>query len=41
MGKSLGNVVDSLDVIHGIELQTLQDKLLSGNLVASEDLECL
>ena len=36
MSKSLGNVVDPLDVIHGIELQALHDKLLAGNLAASE-----
>ncbi|KAL2192998.1 tRNA synthetases class I-domain-containing protein [Corynascus similis CBS 632.67] len=36
MSKSLGNVVDPLDVISGIELQTLHDKLLTGNLAASE-----
>jgi valyl-tRNA synthetase len=32
MSKSLGNVIDPLDVIHGIELQSLHDKLLTGNL---------
>ena len=36
MSKSLGNVVDPLDVIRGIELQALHDKLLSGNLAPSE-----
>ncbi|KAK4161186.1 mitochondrial valine--tRNA ligase [Cladorrhinum sp. PSN259] len=36
MSKSLGNVVDPLDVISGIELQSLHDKLLTGNLAASE-----
>ncbi|ODV65063.1 hypothetical protein HYPBUDRAFT_114062 [Hyphopichia burtonii NRRL Y-1933] len=32
MSKSLGNVIDPLDVIAGIPLQGLHDKLLSGNL---------
>jgi valyl-tRNA synthetase len=36
MSKSLGNVVDPLDVISGIELQTLHDKLLTGNIAPSE-----
>ncbi|KAK0759195.1 hypothetical protein N5P37_008077 [Trichoderma harzianum] len=36
MSKSLGNVIDPLDVIRGIELQALHDKLLTGNLAASE-----
>ncbi|KAG6041163.1 hypothetical protein E4U41_005801 [Claviceps citrina] len=36
MSKSLGNVIDPLDVISGTELQALHDKLLSGNLAASE-----
>jgi valyl-tRNA synthetase len=36
MSKSLGNVVDPLDVIRGIELQALHDKLLIGNLAPSE-----
>ncbi|KAI9149980.1 valyl-tRNA synthetase [Paramyrothecium foliicola] len=36
MSKSLGNVIDPLDVIHGIELQTLHDKLLTGNLAPAE-----
>lgn len=36
MSKSLGNVIDPLDIISGIELQALHDKLLSGNLAASE-----
>jgi valyl-tRNA synthetase len=36
MSKSLGNVVDPLDVISGIELQTLHDKLTMGNLHPSE-----
>lgn len=32
MSKSLGNVIDPVDVIEGIELQALHDKLLVGNL---------
>lgn len=32
MSKSLGNVIDPLDVITGIPLQGLHDKLLTGNL---------
>ncbi|KAJ5407966.1 Valine--tRNA ligase [Penicillium cosmopolitanum] len=36
MSKSLGNVVDPLDVMEGIPLQTLHDKLLLGNLADKE-----
>lgn len=36
MSKSLGNVVDPLDVISGTELQKLHDKLLQGNLHPDE-----
>ncbi|KAF4437473.1 valyl-tRNA synthetase, partial [Fusarium albosuccineum] len=36
MSKSLGNVVDPLDVIRGIELEALHDKLLTGNLAPTE-----
>ncbi|XP_062825661.1 valine--tRNA ligase, mitochondrial isoform X1 [Anolis carolinensis] len=32
MSKSLGNVIDPLDVIHGAPLQILQEKLRSSNL---------
>jgi valyl-tRNA synthetase len=32
MSKSLGNVIDPIDVIQGIPLDTLQDKLRNGNL---------
>ncbi|KAF7546042.1 hypothetical protein G7046_g9425 [Stylonectria norvegica] len=36
MSKSLGNVVDPLDVISGIKLETLHEKLTQGNLHPSE-----
>jgi valyl-tRNA synthetase len=36
MSKSLGNVVDPQDVIYGIPLQKLHDKLLIGNLNPTE-----
>ncbi|XHG02564.1 hypothetical protein AWENTII_005911 [Aspergillus wentii] len=36
MSKSLGNVIDPLDVMEGIELQTLHSKLLTGNLADKE-----
>ena len=36
MSKSLGNVVDPLDVIYGTELQALHDKLQLGNLHPNE-----
>ncbi|KZF26102.1 valyl-tRNA synthetase-like protein [Xylona heveae TC161] len=36
MSKSLGNVIDPLDVMHGISLQALHDKLLVGNLDPKE-----
>uniref|UniRef100_A0A672Z2W6 Valine--tRNA ligase, mitochondrial n=1 Tax=Sphaeramia orbicularis TaxID=375764 RepID=A0A672Z2W6_9TELE len=32
MSKSLGNVIDPLDVIHGISLERLQEKVKEGNL---------
>ncbi|EHA21527.1 hypothetical protein ASPNIDRAFT_194077 [Aspergillus niger ATCC 1015] len=36
MSKSLGNVVDPLDVMEGIQLQELHAKLLTGNLAEKE-----
>jgi valyl-tRNA synthetase len=36
MSKSLGNVIDPLDVMQGVALQTLHDKLLQGNLDPKE-----
>ncbi|KAI0116842.1 tRNA synthetases class I-domain-containing protein [Daldinia grandis] len=36
MSKSLGNVIDPLDVISGIPLETLHEKLAMGNLHPSE-----
>ncbi|PYH89225.1 valyl-tRNA synthetase [Aspergillus ellipticus CBS 707.79] len=36
MSKSLGNVIDPVDVMEGIELQQLHDKLLLGNLDPKE-----
>lgn len=36
MSKSLGNVVDPLDIIAGIPLQQLHEKLLAGNLDPKE-----
>jgi valyl-tRNA synthetase len=36
MSKSLGNVIDPLDVIQGISLQDLHKKLLTGNLHPNE-----
>lgn len=36
MSKSLGNVVDPLDVISGIKLETLHEKLHQGNLHPNE-----
>ncbi|KAF3923953.1 hypothetical protein ABW21_db0200057 [Orbilia brochopaga] len=36
MSKSLGNVIDPLDVIYGIQLQGLHDKLSGGNLDPKE-----
>jgi valyl-tRNA synthetase len=36
MSKSLGNVVDPLDVIQGLSLEKLHEKLYEGNLEAAE-----
>ncbi|KAJ9157962.1 hypothetical protein NKR23_g596 [Pleurostoma richardsiae] len=36
MSKSLGNVIDPIDIINGIELQALHEKLLTGNLAPTE-----
>jgi len=36
MSKSLGNVIDPLEVIHGIELEALQAKVEGGNLPLKE-----
>ncbi|CAM9022289.1 unnamed protein product [Wickerhamomyces anomalus] len=36
MSKSLGNVIDPLDVVTGISLEDLHSKLLGGNLAAKE-----
>lgn len=36
MSKSLGNVVDPIDVIHGLPLQELHTKLYEGNLDEKE-----
>lgn len=36
MSKSLGNVIDPLDVIKGIQLDDLHAKLLTGNLAPTE-----
>ncbi|XP_023665597.1 valine--tRNA ligase, mitochondrial [Paramormyrops kingsleyae] len=36
MSKSLGNVIDPLDIISGVSLQRLQDKIKDGNLEPRE-----
>ena len=36
MSKSLGNVIDPLDVVDGITLELLQKRLETGNLDPSE-----
>ncbi|KAJ0055151.1 hypothetical protein NL108_011177, partial [Boleophthalmus pectinirostris] len=38
MSKSLGNVIDPLDVIHGSSLESLQQKVRAGNLDPREQL---
>uniref|UniRef100_A0A3B3Z7Q5 Valine--tRNA ligase, mitochondrial n=1 Tax=Periophthalmus magnuspinnatus TaxID=409849 RepID=A0A3B3Z7Q5_9GOBI len=38
MSKSLGNVIDPLDVIHGTSLESLQQKVRAGNLDPREQL---
>ncbi|XP_041868178.1 valine--tRNA ligase, mitochondrial isoform X2 [Melanotaenia boesemani] len=38
MSKSLGNVIDPLDVIHGVSPQRLQEKVKGGNLDPREQL---
>ncbi|XP_072303922.1 valine--tRNA ligase, mitochondrial isoform X1 [Eucyclogobius newberryi] len=38
MSKSLGNVIDPLDVIHGTSLENLQQKVRAGNLDPREQL---
>ncbi|XP_014845519.1 PREDICTED: valine--tRNA ligase, mitochondrial-like [Poecilia mexicana] len=41
MSKSLGNVIDPLDVMHGASLQRLQEKVKEGNLDPKEQLVAL
>ena len=41
MSKTLGNVIDPLEVIDGCELQTLIDKLKNGNLDPKEVQRCI
>lgn len=36
MSKSLGNVIDPLDVIQGLPLEKLHEKLYEGNIEAAE-----
>uniref|UniRef100_A0A8D3BGY8 Valine--tRNA ligase n=1 Tax=Scophthalmus maximus TaxID=52904 RepID=A0A8D3BGY8_SCOMX len=38
MSKSLGNVIDPLDVIHGVSLERLEEKVMEGNLDPRERL---
>ncbi|XP_047460338.1 valine--tRNA ligase, mitochondrial [Mugil cephalus] len=38
MSKSLGNVIDPLDVIHGVSLERLQEKVKEGNIDPKEQL---
>ena len=39
MSKSLGNVIDPIDVIQGVELESLHGKLYEGNLDEKEILK--
>ena len=41
MSKSLGNVIDPLDVIDGINLNQILENLKAGNLPKSEEARCL
>lgn len=36
MSKSLGNVIDPLEIIHGCSLESLQERLIAGNLPEKE-----
>jgi valyl-tRNA synthetase len=36
MSKSLGNVIDPVHVINGVDLETLKDGVRTGNLASSE-----
>jgi valyl-tRNA synthetase len=36
MSKSLGNVIDPLHVINGVDLHTLKESVRTGNLAPSE-----
>ncbi|WBW73570.1 mitochondrial valine-tRNA ligase Vrs2/Vas2 [Schizosaccharomyces osmophilus] len=36
MSKSLGNVIDPMDIIHGVSLEKLEEKLLEGSFSKSE-----
>ncbi|XP_068188324.1 valine--tRNA ligase, mitochondrial [Antennarius striatus] len=41
MSKSLGNVIDPLDIIHGVPLEKLLEKVVEGNLDPREQLVAL
>uniref|UniRef100_A0A3P8WFA6 Valine--tRNA ligase n=1 Tax=Cynoglossus semilaevis TaxID=244447 RepID=A0A3P8WFA6_CYNSE len=41
MSKSLGNVIDPLDVINGVSLERLQEKVMEGNLDPREQMVAL
>lgn len=41
MSKSLGNVIDPIDVIHGLPLEQLHQKLYEGNLDEKEILKAI